>query len=341
MPKTLSREAEVLSAIRELVQRGASSASADDAMASAVAETSLLSLSNLDEWERKLRAELRLAEQRGPSPGWQFWRRSEPPSISPWLDICNGDGFKREIALRSLVGPAPNSFFLTLAIRRLNDWVREVRAAARKRIPHIAESSAPAQLADALWHTFVHWNSWGRVSDAERDVVTRLTADGPVALELKSRILEASAGPASHVLAQVARTSALDSWLTELASDAVQPSVRAKAYRFLFEGRVVWTVGKRWVWTQVQWCKGRYELLLDERHLPQSTQSSVLLRRAAVDRSPLVRRIAADFLPHHLDLNPTDALTLASRLASDSNSSVAERGRYALSNIEQRLQATT
>lgn len=341
MPKNLEREAEVLAAIRALLQQGGPPRSANYAMASVAAETSLLSLSNLDEWERKLRAELWLTEQRAPSPGWQFWRRSEPLSIIPWLHVCSADGFKRELALRSLVGPAPNSFFLTLALRRLNDWVPEVRAAAREHIPRVAERSASAQVVDALWHTFVHWSSWGRVSDAERDVIAGLTANGAVALELKSRILDATAGPASYVLAQAARTPALDPWLTELASDAVQPSVRAKAYRSVFEGRVVWTVGKRWVWTQVQWCKGRFELLLDERPLPKNFRSLALLRKAAIDRSPLVRRVAADFVPHEPELNPPDALALASLLASDPNGSVAERGRYALSLVKQRLQTVT
>lgn len=339
MPKKLQllqRESEVLGAIRKLLQAGASSDSATDAMASVVAETSLLSLSNLDDWERKLRAELWLTEQSPTSPSWKFWRRSEPLSISPWLNLCSADGFRRERALRSVVSGAPNSFFLTLALKRLNDWVPEVRAAAREHVPQIVERSTPAHVVDALWYTFAHWNSWGRTGEADREVIAQLTANGGVALELKSRILAASAGPASHILVQAARNSTLDPSLVELAVGAVQPSVRARAYRSIFEGRVVWTVGKRWVWTQVQWCKGRFEPLLAERTLPKSLRSSELLRKAASDRSPVVRRVAAEFVPNDPELNLTDALVLASRLASDSNESVAERGRYALSVIERR-----
>jgi hypothetical protein len=332
MPNQLQRESEVLGAIRDLLEAGATGGKVADAMASVVAETSSLTMANLDEWERKIRTELWQAERTAPSPGWKFWNRAE--RFASWLDLCSGDGFRRERILRSVSHGAPNGFFFALALRRLNDWVPEVRAAARERLPYLSQCTAPEHVVDAIWYTLTHWDSWGRMQEADRQLLLELTSLGEVAPALKARILNASAGPASHVLAQTGRGPALDAWLVELARAAAQPSVRAKAYRCLFEERVVWTVGRRWLWTQIQWCKGRFELVLAERTLPRHDDILELLRAALNDRSPRVRRVAAEFVIKRLDLIGADARPIALRLASDTNATVAERGRHALTLLD-------
>jgi hypothetical protein len=332
MPIQLQREPEVIGAVRALLEAGASGRSVAEAMAAVVAATSSLPLANLDEWERKLRTELWHADGRPPFPGWKLPNR--PERFASWLDLCSGDGFRRERILRSLSDRAPNAFFLALALRRLNDWVPEVRSAARDRLPHLSARSAPEHVVDALWYTFAYWSSWGRAGDADQQVLIGLMSIGNVAAALKLRIRQATAGPASHVLSQAGRGSTLDESLPELAGTAIQPSVRAKAYRSLFEERVVWTVGRRWVWTQLQWCKGRFEPVLAERQLPKTEHISELLKAALNDRSPRVRRVAAEFLISHPDLFDSDARGIAVRLAADSNATVAERGRYLLKILE-------
>jgi hypothetical protein len=328
----LQRESLVLEAVRALLEAGTSGGDVSAAMASMVAATSSLHLCNLDDWERKLRAELLQVERRSDSPRWKFWSRRE--RFASWLDLCSANGFRRERILRSASNGAPSSFIFALALRRLNDWVPEVRAAARERLPVWAERSAPEDVVDALWYTFTYWGSWGRLEDADRALLVALTSIEKVACALEARIQHASAGPAAHVLSQAGRGPALDSWLPELAHAAVQPSVRAKAYRCLLEGRVVWTVGRRWIWTQIQWCKGRFEYVLAERPLPKCERLLDLLGRAMDDRSPLVRRVAAEFFITHLGLVGDDAPAIALRFASDSNPTVAERGRYALTQLE-------
>jgi transposase len=328
MPSQTQQESTVLGAVRALLDATASGNRFADAMASVVAETSSLPLARLDEWERKVRAELWLAARRSPSPSWKFW--SSPDRFASWLDLCSGDGFRRERILRSLSDGAPNSFFLVLALRRLNDWVPEVRAAARERLPLLSERSNPEHVVDALWYTFAHWSSWGRLEEVDRQLLVELTSNGQVAPLLKSRIHQASAGPAAYVLTQAGRGPGLDAWLAELARTAVQPSVRAMAYRSLFDERMVWTVGRRWIWTEVQWCKGRFEPVVAERILPRTEGLRQLLGLAMGDRSAQVRRVAAEFVFKHLDLLGPEAHPIALRLASDSNATVAERGRFAL-----------
>lgn len=331
MPSQLQGESGILAAVRGLLEAGLSGRDAGAAWASLLAETSLCPLSKLDSWEQKIGAELGWKERNPPPPRWKFWNR--PARFASWLDLCSRDGFRRERILRSLSEGAPNSFFCALALRRLNDWVPEVRAAARERLPRLVERSEPEHVVEALWHTFAHWTSWGRMEAADRQVLVELMSLDKVAFALKSRILRASAGPAALVLMQAGRGPAFDDWFMEFARTAIQPSVRAKAYRCLLEGRIVWVAGRRWVWTQIQWCKGRFEPILEQRELVTNVNFRVLLRVALEDKSSLVRRVAADFAIKRLDSLGSDAPSIAVQLASDSCRYVAEQGSFALNKL--------
>jgi hypothetical protein len=334
MPEQLPREASVLGAVRELSRRVASNDRPDEAMASVMAETSLLTLSNLDDWERKLRAEGEFAEPAQPQSRWKFWNR--PECFASWLDLCSANGFRRENILRCRQGQAANAFFLALALRRLNDWVPEVRVAARESLPHLAEASSTENVVSALWYTLAHCGSWGRMGAAERQLLVELTTIGNVAPALSLRILRAAAGPAAHVLAEAGRGPALDPYLREFAGQAVQPSVRAMAYRCLVEERIVWTVGRKWIWTELQWCKGRFERITEERALPKTERMVELLAGAVSDRSVLVRRVAADLVIDRLDQVQAEAPDIVMRLATDPNRTVAERGRYAFTVLDKK-----
>ena len=331
MPRQLENETAVLAAVRRLIEAGLEGHDVATAMASIVSETSRLSLSNLDEWERKLRTELWAAEGSRSTVGWKLWKG--PVQFNPWLDLCSGNGFTREKIMRTLSEGAPNGFFFSLALRRLNDWVSQVRSAAREQLPELARRSDPRHVADALWHTLPHCSSWGRLDKSETQVLADLISIDRVASTLKSMIIRATAGPATVVLAQAARSSALDHSLGEIAAIGVQPSVRARAYRCLLERQVVWVVGRKWTWTDVRWCKGRFEPVLAQRPISVGEPFMLVLERALRDRSALVRRVGADLMIKHLSEVGTDAAILAQRLADDPCESVAERGRFLLARI--------
>ncbi|WP_131278819.1 hypothetical protein [Hylemonella gracilis] len=300
-------------------------------MASLAAETSQLSLNSLDLWERRLRIELWDFKQRTAARRWTIWKK--PTAPASWLDLCNGDGFKREDAMRSLADGAPNGFFFALALRRLNDWVPQVRTAARMHLPRMAERSDPEHVAEALWHALPHWMSWGRMKDADRQVLSDLVGMKSIALIFKARIQQATTGPVAQILAQAGRTQVFDEWLGEFSSTAIQPAVRAKAFRFLLDGRMTWLVGRKWVWTDVRWCEGRLEPVLGERPLQHPEPFLTTLKRAIADRSSLVRRVAAEYLIRRLDSIGDEAQSIAMQLASDSCHYIAERCRFALASI--------
>jgi hypothetical protein len=247
--------------------------------------------------------------------------------------------------MRTLSGGAPNAFFFTLAVRRLNDWVPQVRAAAREHLSRLAERTDPEHVVDALWNVLAHCGSWGRMEDADRQSLADLISINRVAIALGSRIMEATAGPVTQILSQAGRVQALDHRLEEFAEAAIQPSVRAKAFRCLLEGRMVWVVGRKWRWTDIKWCKGRFEPVVEERAIAESVDFLACLRMALMDRSALVRRVAAEFLIKELKSIGDEATNFAEQLASDPSASVAERGRFVLASLivarEQQSPSTT
>lgn len=335
MPNQLQNEVVVLAKVRRLISAGLAGNDVSQPMASLIDETSRLPLRNLDAWESAIRTEIWETEGTFFRDTRSLWRR-RTARFPSWLDLCSGDGFRRERILRALTEGAPNGLFFSLAMRRLNDWVPQVRSAARERLPMIARRSDPEVVVDGLWTMLPHCSSWGRMKHADAQVLADLISIDRVTQVLKSRITHATAGPAPLILAQAGRSPALDQWLGEIAATAVQPSVRARAYRYLLEGRVVWVVGRRWTWTDVKWCKQRLEPVLEERFISVNEPFWRILEEASVDRSARVRRVAADLLIQQLGAIGGDAAAMAERLASDPHQSVAERGRFLVSKLADR-----
>jgi hypothetical protein len=323
--------------VRSAVRQFASSLNASQKkvadMSALVEATSRLPLSNMDNWERLIRWELHQALSDSKSAKWKFW--SQPTPFLTWLDLCSGDGFMRERTLRALSGAAPNRFFFAIAVRRLNDWVPQVRSAACERLLSMANDSDPEDVVDVLCAVFPHWNSWGRMDKIGKQILLEITSIETVARTLKSRVISLTAGPLASVLAQAGQAPALDVYLPEIASNAIQPAVRAKAYRCLLDGKMSWLAGRKWEWTDIRYCKGHFKAMLCDRPLSVKSPFEETLRAAAVDRSPIVRRVAGDILIRESGTIGSLAFKLANLLASDSHPSVAERGQFALKKLSQ------
>lgn len=330
---SLQREMEghVLSAISKLVGSLNSGSGVVADMTELVEVTSRLPLSNLEYWERLIRSGLYQAATNSKPAKWKFW--AKPTPFLTWIDLCSGDGFKRERTLRILSGRAPNRFFFAMAVRRLNDWVPQVRSAAREQLPSIAAASNPEDVVDVLCAVLPHWNSWGRSEDEGKQILLAIASIKAVTQSLKSRLLYAAAGPLASVLAQVGQTSVLDAYLPEIASRAIQPSVRAKAYKSLLDGKAFWLAGRKWEWTDIRYCKGHFAPTLCDRPLSMPFPFEESLRAAISDRSVFVRRIASDVLIRELETLGAVARPLVVILASDSHPSVAERGNFALQKL--------
>jgi hypothetical protein len=197
------------------------------------------------------------------------------------------DRDKREKTLRALSGAAPDTFFFSLAVRRLNDWVPQVRKAAREKLPEIAKSTDPEYVVDALCVALSNWNSWGRIEEADKEALLKVICEKEIAKSLRSKLNLSASGPMLSLFSQLGRTPILDGKIEEIAMSAIQPSVRAKAYRSLFEGRIVWIEGRKWVWTDIRYCEGRLKPIVGERKLEIETPLIDLLKRSSEDRSSI------------------------------------------------------
>lgn len=330
MPSPPPSNAAFLQAARHFLVASNATAT-EQAFAPVVQASTPMPLSSLDALEKQVRHELGQHAQQTRT----WWRpRTRTQRHLTWLDLCNADGYVRERTLRCLQA-APSALFLALALRRLNDWVPEVRTAAREHLPRIAAASAPQDVTQALWAVLPTLDSWGRFGAAERKTLEELTASESVSRGLLERILDAPAGPVTSILVQVTRTPLIDTWLKTVAHNAIQPAVRARSFRFLMEGRATWVAGRTWTWTDLKWCKGKFEPVTGERRLEVTYPLQELLEAALRDASPSVRCIAAEILIRQPATVGTQAAVLAATLASDRSPHLAARGRFAMARLSE------
>lgn len=178
-----------------------------------------------------------------------------------------------------------------------------------------------------------NWGSWGRIQDADKDVLLKIISDENIAQALIQKIMLSTSGPMTSLFSQLGRTSILDKRVEEIALLAVQPVLRAKAYRSLFESRITWLEGRKWVWTDIRYGEKKLIPIVSERKLRFETPILDLLKRSAKDRSSIVRRVSAEILIRELDTLGDAGKELAEKFASDSSDAVSERGEFALKKL--------
>lgn len=324
-------ELKISAALKEFVETKKASSKVVSDLSSVINATSELPLVNLEYWERFIREDYDNALSTGYSNKWKFWE-SNVPRIT-LLDLCSWDGYRREKALRAIGGKVPNRFFLALVLRRLNDWVPQVRQAAQDILSKVLVNSEPSYVTDVICFTLSHWSSWKRIDNLNRKTLLDTLSNKEIANQLKLNLLNSTSGPLAAIMSEVGRVDALDNSLEEIATDAIQPSLRAKAYRSLFEGNISWLEGRKWVWTDRVYNEGRMQPVLGYRVITTKIQFLPTLRSAASDRSSLVRRVAAEILIKELDNLGSESSSLAETFSMDRSISVAERGRFALKKL--------
>ncbi|WP_375058244.1 hypothetical protein [Zobellella sp. DQSA1] len=326
-------EDKVITAVRDFVSSINSGSKVAADMSALIGVTSQLPLTSFDYWERLIRSEFSVALRESTPPKWKIWSR--PHELLTWLDLISWDGYKREKTLRTLSGAAPNTFFFSLAVRRLNDWVPQVRGAAREKLPEIAKATDPQYVVEALCIALSNWSLWGRIEEKDKEVILQIICEEEIAESFRSRLILSSSGPMPSLFSQLGRTPILDGKIEEIARLAIQPSVRAKAYRSLFEGRVTWIEGWKWEWTDIRYCKGRLKPIISDRKLEIQTPLLDLLKRSSEDRSSIVRRVSAEILIRELESLGTIARELAEQFSSDRSHLVSERGKFAIRKLEE------
>lgn len=303
-------------------------------MSSLVQVTSNLKLVRLGYWERLIRSELDSNLYLTAQSKWARWFKPAPKLT--WLDIVNADGYKREKSLRALSKDgAPNAFSLALAVRRLNDWVPQVRTAAREVLPSLLKSTEPKYVTEVLCMLLINWHSWGKMEEIDKHLFLDMVISEEMALLLKSRLISSTSGPMPSLLSQIGRTGILDNYLNEIASNAVQPYVRAKAFRCLFEGRLFWLERREFQPARGFYGQDTFTPIIGERKITVHVPLLDLLHRSANDHSSIVRKVAAEFVIRNIETLGSDARDFATRFTADSSDNVAEQGSYILKKLSE------
>ena len=317
-------------AIKEFVQSPYSSKENSPALCPVSLVTAEWPFSNLDYWERFIRNEYAKALSLQSNNVGGSW--SNTATKITWIDLCSWDGHKREQALRCIES-APNRFVLALVCRRLNDWVPQVRQAANEVLSKVIANTNKFYVADVILFTLSHWSSWKRIDEKSKNSLLEVITATRLLNELKLNLITSPTGPLSSIFSQIARKSAIDHYLVEIADNAVQPSLRAKVYKCLFNNKVSWFDGKKWQWTDIRYCQGHEVPVISDRPLTIHVPLIPLLKSATKDRSSIVRRVAAEVLIRELKNLGEESIQLAEQLSLDRSTAVAERGKFALRKI--------
>jgi hypothetical protein len=206
-------------------------------------------------------------------------------------------GIVREAALKAL-DPLPDTpFFLAALAWRLNDWAEPVRRAAEDCISREAPRLSTGTVAGAapfLLERMLHWGRWRSPPPVLLDALARPDAmDGLVDLFATTADMPAS------VLRGALRLGLLDNHLLAVSRTAVRPELRAVALRAMLNGEAAWVTHYERTWEDKRYGRTRRVPVLARRQVPQPAALDALIRQGAADRSPLVRRAAANGLVQH------------------------------------------
>jgi hypothetical protein len=264
----------------------------------------------------------------GLSGWWRGLFRSRTPRQleNGWeyLFLFHGDGYRREAALDRIRGAIPSAFLFVAIAWRLNDWAPQVRDAARACALCAFAATDAGIVVDAALFLLDHARSWQRWHN-EKQVLLAAFQRPDVAELLAARLKIETAGALSATLRFALRQNILDRYLPDLAANATSSAIRAMALRALIDGRAKWVGGWQKEWIEKP--MGRYRMVprLADRVLDCAVPPlRDLLRQAANDRSPIVRKLAAiALLEHGSQLDGMDEMI--DRLSRDSSASVRSR----------------
>lgn len=212
-----------------------------------------------------------------------------------WLFLFHPSGHMREAALDAIQDPPRSPFFSAALAWRLNDWAEPVRRAARRCGERVLQHTAADVAADAALYLLDRHLVWGRWS-GEAKVLDRMFDRKEVMVRIAAQLSRRATGPMATCLRQILRYQGFDEHLPGLAANAIQPSVRAIAYRCLISGQATWPVGYEWAWIDKVYGLRQRVPKLETRGIQRSVPLSTIAGNAVRDRSAFVRTIAADAL---------------------------------------------
>jgi hypothetical protein len=212
------------------------------------------------------------------------------------LFMFHRDGYVREAALDCITEGPSSAFALAAVAFRLNDWVGAVRIAARRCAERTFPITPPDVVVASAPYLLDRRRHWGRWEEPDAVLVDHIMDRPDVAQHLAQRLASTAPGPLATQFRYACRGSSLDPNIASLATDARNPAVRAAATQMLIEGRAVWPTGFGREWIDRRYGLYKRTTEFADRPLTVPTNADAVIRRALVDRSASVRRVAADAL---------------------------------------------
>jgi hypothetical protein len=244
-----------------------------------------------------------------------------------WLFLFHFDGYVRQAALDSINDAPTSSFFLAALALRLNDWARPVRQAAQRCAERVLRRTSAEIAVGASLYLLDRRIVWGRWSN-EAKVLDHVFERKDVMAGIAAQLALRPTGPLASHLRHALRHPSIDEHLGRLAATAVQPSVRALAYRTLISGKATWPMGYEWAWIDKVYGLRRRVPKLGTRDIARSAPAVAdLIREAFHDKSAFVRKVAADALIAAGSILQDQAALIAS-LAEDPSPAVRERADF-------------
>jgi hypothetical protein len=245
-----------------------------------------------------------------------------------WLFLFHYSGYVREAALDAIRSPPTSPFFFAALAWRLNDWVEPVRQAASRCAERVLHRMRADVAANAALYLLDRRDVWGRWSD-EPKVLDAVFESREVMAALAAYVQQQTTGPLAACLRSALRYPNIDEHLPYLAANAIQPTVRAVAYQCLISGRASWKAGFKWLWIDKVYGERRQVPKFQARDIQGNASGTDWIRKAVYDKSPVVRRVAADALIAARARLP-DEDALIARLAKDSSPAVRSRADFML-----------
>jgi hypothetical protein len=228
--------------------------------------------------------------------------------------VCSGNGFERERALEG-VRELPNGFCLALTIVRLNDWVDEVRTAARSALlRHAATLDTDVLLQ--CFELYLASSDWGRMNVADRVACDDLFRRRVSSESLIAAIISSRDDQWLRSMSRMLRRADWDTELLRIANTARHWGVRFKAIQALLRGEHQWAD------------RGRRR-----RPLSVAIDREALIRQGLEDSSPSIRLTALRAYAETLDIPNEVSRPRFEQLVLDKSAKVVSTAAFWLSRV--------
>jgi hypothetical protein len=245
-----------------------------------------------------------------------------------WIFLFHYDGHIREAALNAIDTPPVSPFFLAALVWRLNDWAPQVREAATRCLERVRPWIDAELACDCALDLLAHTDSWGRWQKEKQAFFADFEREEVVAA-LVDRLRRSAKGKLVACLKVMLRHPSVDKHLPTLATEAVEPGIRAVAFRCLISRKATSITGYSWQMIDKIYGVRRRMPTIEARPLSVKIDPVEWIARGIDDRSSTVRWVVVDELLRR----PTDfpgARSLIGRLVQDRSPRIRVRAEFML-----------